>query len=99
MIVDIQFIQMPTSEAMHALMSKKLHALGRKYDWIIRAQVQFKQENDPRERGKRCEIELSAPGPRIFAKAIENDFEKAAALTIKELEKQLQKRKATFQKF
>ncbi|MEO1012671.1 MAG: ribosome-associated translation inhibitor RaiA [Bacteroidota bacterium] len=98
MIIDIQFIQMPTSEAMQELINKKLNSLARKYDWIIRARVQFKQENDLKGKGKICEMELSAPGPRIFAKASEDDFEKAAALTIRELEKQLQKRKAVFQK-
>ncbi|WP_299535881.1 ribosome-associated translation inhibitor RaiA [Ulvibacterium sp.] len=98
MTIDVQFIQMPTSEAMEALVSKKLNVLARKYDWIIRAQVQFKQEKDPTGKGKICEMELSAPGPRIFAKSNEDDFEKAAASTIKELERQLSKRKSTFQK-
>ncbi|WP_425237629.1 ribosome hibernation-promoting factor, HPF/YfiA family [Ulvibacterium sp.] len=98
MTIDVQFIQMPTSEAMEALVSKKLNTLARKYDWIIRAQVQFKQEKNPTGKGKICEMELSVPGPRIFAKSNEDDFEKAAASTIKELEKQLSKRKSTFQK-
>ncbi len=98
MTIDVQFIQMPTSEAMEALVSKKLNTLARKYDWVIRAQVQFKQEKDPTGKGKICEMELSVPGPRIFAKSNEDDFEKAAASTIKELGKQLSKRKSTFQK-
>ncbi|NNL03610.1 MAG: 30S ribosomal protein S30, partial [Eudoraea sp.] len=48
--------------------------------------------------GKVCEIQLSAPGPRIFAKSSQDNFEKAAATTIKELENQLRRRKEIFKK-
>ena len=98
MTIDIQYIQMPTSEAMNLLMTNKLNKLGKKYDFIIRADVFFKLENDPTGKGRTCEIRLSVPGPRIFAKSSQDDFEKAAASTIKELEVQLQKRKEVFKK-
>ena len=98
MTINFQYIQMPTSEAMNELMTTKLNKLGRKFDFIIRADVFFKMENDPSGKGKICEIRLSVPGPRIFAKSDEDDFEKAAASTIKELETQLQKRKNVFKK-
>lgn len=98
MTINFQYIQMPTSEAMNELMTNKLNKLGRKFDFIIRAEVFFKLENDPSGKGKICEIRLSVPGPRIFAKSDEDDFEKAAAGTIKDLESQLQKRKNQFKK-
>ncbi|MGB5434725.1 MAG: HPF/RaiA family ribosome-associated protein [Maribacter sp.] len=98
MTIDIQYVQMPTSEAMNELITIKLNRLANKYEWIIRAQVYFKQENDPTGKGKICEMELSAPGPRLFARSDEDDFEKAAANTIKDLEKQLSKRKAIMNK-
>ena len=98
MTINFQYIQMPTSEAMNVLMTNKLKKLGRKFDFIIRADVFFKFEKDPSGRGKICEIRLSVPGPRIFAKSNQDDFEKAAANTIKELEVQLQKRKNVFRK-
>jgi len=98
MTIDIQYVRMPTSEAMNELLTAKLNKLVNKYDWVIRAQVYFKQENDPTGKGKICEIELSAPGPRIFAQSNEDDFEKAAANTIKDLERQLSKRKAIMNK-
>ena len=98
MNINFQYIQMPTSEAMNELMTTKLNKLGRKFDFIIRADVFFKMENDPSGKGKICEIRLSVPGPRLFAKSDEDDFEKAAASTIKELESQLQKRKNVFKK-
>jgi len=98
MTIDIQYVQMPTSEAMNDLLKVKLDRLANKYDWVIRARVFFKLENDTTGNGKICEIELSAPGPRIFASSNEDDFEKAAAKTIKDLEKQLSKRKAIMNK-
>ena len=98
MTINFQYIQMPTSEAMNELMTTKLNKLGKKFDFIIRADVFFKMENDPSGKGKICEIRLSVPGPRLFAKSDEDDFEKAAASTIKELESQLQKRKNVFKK-
>jgi len=98
MTINIQYVQMPTSEAMNTLMTNKLKKLGRKYDWIIKAEVFFRLENDPSGKGKICEIRLSAPGPRIFAKSSEDDFEKAAAATIKDLERQLEKRKEIFKR-
>ncbi len=98
MTINFQYIQMPTSEAMNVLMTNKLKKLGRKFDFIIRADVFFKLEKDPTGQGKICEIRLSVPGPRIFAKSNQDDFEKAAANTIKELEAQLQKRKNVFRK-
>lgn len=99
MTINFQYVQMPVSESLNAIMTKKLEKLGHKFEWIIKANVYFKQENDPTKRGKICEIELSAPGPRIFAKSNEDNFEKAGAATIKELEIQCKKRKEFFKKY
>ncbi|WP_291866410.1 ribosome-associated translation inhibitor RaiA [Maribacter sp.] len=96
MIIDIQYVQMPTSESMSAFITEKLEKLASKYDWLIRAEVFLKLENDKSGKSKVCEIQLSAPGPRLFAKATDVQFDKAAIKTIKELEKQLSKRKETF---
>ena len=43
MTIDIQYVQMPTSEAMDTLMTAKLNRLANKFEWIIRARVHFKQ--------------------------------------------------------
>lgn len=75
---------------------KKLDGLETKYSWLIKANVLFKQENDRTGEGKVCEIELSAPGPRIFAKSNTDDFEKSMAETVEDLRRQLEKRQETF---
>ena len=93
MTTEIQYVQIPRSESIDAIVNEKLDKLARKYDWLIRAQVHFKLENDPAGNGKICEIELSAPGSRLFAKSSSDDFEKSLAETVKELERQLRKKK------
>lgn len=98
MTIEIQYVQIPRSESMDSIVTKKLNKLAQKYDWLIRAQVHFKLENDPAAKGKICEIELSAPGPRLFAKSSSDDFEKSLAETVKELEGQLRKKKTIMMK-
>ncbi len=93
MQINIQFVQMPTSEAMEGYVQEKLDKLFKKYDWIIRADVFFKKENDPKGKGKICDVELSLPGPKIYATSNEKNFEMAFKETLEDLEKQLKKRK------
>ncbi len=96
MTINIQYVKMLTSESMTEIVSKKLNKLGEKYEWIINANVAFKLEKDPSGKGNICEIELSLPGPKIFASSKEKNFELAAKNTVADLTKQLKKRKATF---
>ncbi|MEE1962117.1 putative sigma-54 modulation protein [Flagellimonas taeanensis] len=96
MEIHVQYQKMKTSESLTELLSKKLEGLEKKYNWLIKANVLFKIENDKSGEGKVCEIELSAPGPRIFAKSSTDDFEKSMAETVEELRRQLEKRQATF---
>ncbi|PKD21198.1 30S ribosomal protein S30 [Salegentibacter salinarum] len=96
MLINIQFIKTKGSEFLTQNVSKNLNKLSDKYDWLIKAEVYFKEENDPTGRSKICEIELSAPGPRIFASSTEESFELAIKKTIFELDQQLKKRKAVF---
>lgn len=99
MTINIQYLHMPTSEAMNQLLIQKLEKLGAKYDWIVSTDVYFKLDNDPTGKNKLCEMKIEAPGPRIFAKSKEDNFEKAAAATLKDLERQLKKRKAIQSKY
>lgn len=91
----IQFVQMAHSESMEKYTEQKLEKLFQKYDWIIKADVFFKKENDSNDKGKICTIELSVPGPKIFAISNETNYELAVKETLKDLEVQLKKRKAS----
>ena len=94
MEINVQFVKMQTSETMEAFAIKKIQKLAKKYDDIIRADVFYKLENDPKGKGKICEIQLSLSGPRIFATSNEKNFELATDKTIDDLNKLLNKRKS-----
>lgn len=97
MTINIQYVHMATSEAMNEYVKGKLQKLSRKYEWLIGAEVHFEVEHNAKQKGKICKMELSLPGPRIFASSNEDNYEDAVKNTIKDLEKQLKKRKNTFQ--
>lgn len=94
MEITVQFVKMDTSEFMEDFAIKKLNKLAKKYATIIKADVFYKKEKDPKGKGKICEIQLSLPGPRIFAASNEESFQIATDETISDLEKQLKKRKS-----
>jgi len=94
MKVIIQFVQTGQRKGVEELVKQKVDDLGQKYDWLIGADVFFKEEKDTDGKGKICEIRLSLPGPRIFASSDEDRFENSVAETIRDLEVQLKKRKA-----
>ncbi len=94
MEINIQFVKMPTSEHMETFVLKELEKLDKKYERIIKTDVFFKLEKDPKGKGKICDIQLSLPGPRIFASSNKESFEAATDETIRDLKKQLKKRKS-----
>lgn len=99
MTINIQYVRMTTSEAMNNYVTRKLERLNKKYEWLINAEVHFLVEHNAKENGKICKIELSAPGPRIFASSDEDNYEDAVKNTIKDLEIQLKKRKEVFKTY
>lgn len=94
MEIRIQFVQAPKSDSVESFAIRKLLKMAEKYEWLIRADVFYKLEPDTKGKGKICEIRLSLPGPRIFATSDEESFEAATDETIRDLEKQLRKRKS-----
>ncbi|HPF10525.1 MAG TPA: HPF/RaiA family ribosome-associated protein [Flavobacteriaceae bacterium] len=92
MTTNIQFVKMPTSETLTEFTNKRIKKLAVKYNWIIHTEVFFKLDTDAFGT-KICEMELSVPGPKIFASSKDDNFEVAVKHTITELEKQLKKRK------
>ena len=96
MTINIQYVKMKSSESMSSYVTKKLQKVEKKYEWVIRTDVFFKMENDSSEKGHICEMEVSLPGPKIFATSNEKNFELAVKETISDIERQLKKRKAKF---
>jgi len=89
----IQFVQTETDGSAENLVIKKIERLSRKFQEIINADIFFKEEKDTHGKGKICEIRLSLPGPRVFASSDEETYEAAVAETIRDLERQLAKKK------
>ncbi len=95
----IQFVQMPASDSMKTYVRQKLDKLFKKYEWIVKADVFFKKENDPTGKGKISTIELSIPGPKIYATSNEENFGFAFKETLKDVERQLKKRKVSLKRY
>tara|TARA_R110002051_G_scaffold91205_3_gene160306 strand:- start:68744 stop:69043 length:300 start_codon:yes stop_codon:yes gene_type:complete len=93
MITTFQYVKIKESESLNELTKTQLAKLSKKYPWLIKAQVFFKQENTSEPESQTCEIELSGPGPRLFASTTDIHFETAMKETISDLERQLRKRK------
>ncbi len=93
MKINIHYVAMPTSDSLSQIINKKLMKLHHKFPWILKAKVSIKLINSSTQESKMCDIEISAPGPRLFATAKATNFEKAFVTTIKEIEHQLKRRK------
>ncbi len=98
MKVSIEYLQMPVSETMNTRVQRKLDKLGDKFDSIIKAEVTFKQENDPAGHGKSCAIEVSEPGIRLYVRNYSDNFEKSFNESMRELKRKLRKRKTALQR-
>ena len=72
----------------------KLYNITKKLKFrVVTAKKFYKSEKDPKGKGKICKIELSHVGSKIFAISNEESFQAATDETIRDLEKQLEKRK------
>ncbi|WP_111309509.1 HPF/RaiA family ribosome-associated protein [Confluentibacter sediminis] len=96
MIVNFEYVDVDVSETLSAFTEEKLRKLFDRYEFLISATVYFKQEEHLPETGKICNIELSLPGPRIYASSSEKNFEVSVRETIGDLERQLKKRKEVY---
>ncbi|MFY0712811.1 ribosome-associated translation inhibitor RaiA [Seonamhaeicola sp. NFXS20] len=96
MTVNFQYVNVDVSETLSAFTEEKLSKLFNRYEFLISATVHFKQDENQHEEGKICNIELSLPGPRIFATSNERNFEVSVRETISDLERQLKKRKEVY---
>jgi putative sigma-54 modulation protein len=99
MTVNIQYVGVDVSETLSTFTKEKLQKLSNKYEFLITASVHFKKDEKDHNDGKICNIELSLPGPRIFATSNERNFEVSVRETINDLERQLKKRKQVYKTY
>jgi putative sigma-54 modulation protein len=96
MTVNFEYVNTDVSETLSQYAKVRLEKLATKFEFIITAQVYFKHEDNNHDAGKICNIELSLPGPRIFATSNESSYEGAVNETIRDLTRQLKKRKESY---
>lgn len=96
MTVNFQYVGVDVSDTLSAFTEEKLKKTFNKFEFVIGATVYFKKEEHQHETGKICNIELSLPGPRLFATSSERNYEVAVRATISDLERQLKKRKEIY---
>lgn len=96
MNINFEYDDVKASARLEELATKKLDKLQDKYDFIVRADVFFKTENNSSNKGFICSIRLSAPGPRLFSETNSAKFEMSIAESVDDLERQLEKRKSKF---
>ena len=94
MKTEIRYVHAVQNDRVEAQLTEKLSSLQKKYDWVSKAAVFFKDEKHPNEENYVCEIRLSVPGQQLFASANEVNFNKAINSTVKHLTVQLKKLKA-----
>ena len=96
MTVNFQYVGVDVSDTLSEFTKEKLEKIFNRYDFVISAEVHFKQDEKDPVLGKICNIELSLPGLRLFATSNERNFEVSVRETISDLERQLKKRKEVF---
>ncbi len=96
MTVNFQYVDLDVSETLNTFTKAKLSKLFNRFDFLISATVRFKSDDNFHDAGKICDVELSLPGPRIFATSNEANYEVAVRETLNELDRQLKKRKDVF---
>ena len=99
MEINVQFVKLKTNDFLEVFVVKELSKVAKKYKWILKADVFYKLEKDPKGKGKICDIRLSLPGPQIFATSNEKSFEEATDETISDLLIQLKKYKGNIKPY
>jgi len=94
MDIHFNYVHVSASERLEEFTREKLNKLKNHYDFIVSADVYFKNEKSSNpQKTKACEIQLNLPGPEIFISAVEENFDKAVYKNIADLKRQLRKRK------
>jgi len=93
MTILIQFIKIQTSETLKNKTTSLANKLGKRFDWLESISISFKEGVGNTDDNKICEIEVSAPTPRLFVSVADYNYEAALKTAINDIERQLKKRK------
>jgi len=95
MNINFEYDDVKASNRLEIMVAKKLQKIVDKYDFIVSSDVFFKKENTSNPlTGFVCNIRLSTPGSTLFSIASNANFEASIADSFRDLNRQLEKRKA-----
>ncbi len=98
MNINFEYKDVAASKRLEALAIEKLDKLENKYDFIVAADVYFKNENTKgADDGKTVEIRLNVPGATLFSSDHSTSFEASIAKAVNEVGVQAQKKKDKMQ--
>ena len=98
MEVIFEYHDVSASAELEAFAKAELKKLGDKYQFAHRADVFFKTENTSSdETGKIAGVQISMPGPRLFAEHSSDDFYPSLKEAINEVDRQLRRKKEKMQ--
>lgn len=93
MTILVQFIKIQTSETLKAKTNELVNKLANRFDWLETVSVSFKEGSSNTGKNKICEVEVSAPTPRLFVSVTDLNYETALKVALSDIERQLKKRK------
>jgi len=94
MTINFEYHDVAASPRLEAFVSERLNKLENKYDFVVSADVYFKNKKSSNpEEGKICKIRLNTPGVDMFAETSSSSFEASIAKVMTDLRTQLQRRK------
>lgn len=93
MDIRYEYVNITRNNYFEYLMEEKLKPLGRKFPYILGADVFFKIENKSDKIQNICEIRLNTPEPELFASTHQESIEQAIKESAKDIEQQLENRK------
>lgn len=94
MNITFEYHGIKSSERLEGLLNKKLNKIASKFHFVVQAHVFLKTQNTSTPlNGKICKIQLSVPGPQLFAESNSGSFEMAIQEAIGNLKRQLLKKK------
>lgn len=94
MNITFEYDGVKASERLEDFVVKKVNKLESKYDFIVQARVFIRTQNTSSPmKGKICKIQLSVPGPQLFAESNSKSFEMSIQEALGDLDRQLSKKK------
>lgn len=93
MEISVQSNNCNPTESVREYLKLKLENMAAKYNWVMKANIYFKEEGNDLSNEKVIEISLDVPGSSIFSKGQNATFGMAAKKALEGARRQLRKQR------